>query len=222
VLLLRPHAAHPNASMAAITMRKTMLSMWKNISLAHPIPPQHSFHTCNATADMRIKTLCETNRLTEAVDTFKHLLSDKSESTPSLITCNLLLSSLVRRHRHESALSVYRLIVEADIVPDLITLNIVINCHCQTGRMDYAFQVFEGMEAHGYVPDVITFCTLIKGFCRLGKIEDAVKLFKQMVGKRQVPNLITYNTLIDGLCKTGKTHEAFGLLAVMLQKGHEP
>lgn len=78
---------------------------------------------------MRIKTLCHANGLQEAVDTFKHLLSAESKSTPSLMTCNLLLSTLVQQSRHESMLFIYRLMGEKDIVPDLITLNIIINSH---------------------------------------------------------------------------------------------
>jgi pentatricopeptide repeat protein len=182
----------------------------------------NSFHTFNATADMLIRTFCQTDMITEATETFKHLLSFRSKSIPTLSTCNILLSSLVRWNWYVLALSVYVHMIETGIRPNLITFSIVINCNCETGRMDYAFKVFEGMETHGYIPDVIVFSTLIKGLCREGRMEDAVKLFKQMVDKQQVRNTFTYSTLIDRFCKTGKTHEAFGFLAVMLQKCHEP
>jgi pentatricopeptide repeat protein len=138
----------------------TLLPHFKKNSVGDTIS-RHSFHTLNAPADKRIKTFCQTKRLIEAMYTFKHMLSTKSN--PTLSTYNLLSSILVQRNRHQSALSIYNHMVEADILPDLITLNIVINCHCEIGRMDYAFQVFEGMEAHGYIPSVIAFNTLIKG-----------------------------------------------------------
>jgi pentatricopeptide repeat protein len=115
----------------------------------------------NAPTDTQIKTFFQTNKLIEVVDTFKHMLSTKSNST--LSTYNLFSSILTWQNRHQSTLFVYRLMIEANILPHLVTLNIVINCHCETCRMYYTFQLFEGMEAHGYIPNVITFNTLIKG-----------------------------------------------------------
>lgn len=96
---------NPMAMMAPA--RRSMLCIWGRKN------SQRSFHTLNTSGDSHIKTLCQTNRLTEAVETFSHLLSAKSN--PTITTCNLLLSSLVRRNRHQSALRVYRLMVEADI-----------------------------------------------------------------------------------------------------------
>eukprot|EP00253_Pinus_taeda_P021539 PITA_21539 len=80
--------------MGATTTRNAMLSLCNNNLSIHWL----SFRTLNATADTHIITLCCTNRLQVALDTFNHLL----------ITYNLLLCSLVRRDQHESALSVNR------------------------------------------------------------------------------------------------------------------
>ena len=195
----------------AVTARRTKLSV-----------AQRSFHTFNATADARIKTLCQTNRLQVAVEAFKHLLSAKSKSIPSLVTCILLLSSLVRWNQYASALSEYRLMVKGDIFLDLITLNVVINCHCQTGRMDYAFRVFDGMEAHGYLPNVVTFSTVIKGLHRKGKFHEAFGLLSIMLQNGHKPNTITFNILMDQLCKDGKLQEAMELLVQMSNEGSNP
>jgi len=184
-------------NMVPTTMRKVVLSLRnKNISI-HRL----SFYSLSAIIEKHIKTLCHIKRLQEALNTFKHLLSHKSTPIPSLITYNLLLSSLVRQNQYKYALSIYKIMIETNIIPDLITLNIIIICHYQIGRLDYALKVFEGMEEHGYLPNVVSFTTLIKGHCKKFRVEDAIKVFNQQRMKQQAPSIVTYNTLIDGLYK---------------------
>lgn len=127
-------------------------------------------------------------RLSKAVETFKYLLLARSRSIPSLNTCNLLLSSLVRRIRYESAFFVYRLVTDAEIIPDLIILNCELYI-VTVNQLDHlCIQSVWRMETRGYIPNNVTF----KGLCRMGRMEDSLKHFNQMVSKHQDPDLLTH------------------------------
>ncbi|KAJ6414104.1 hypothetical protein OIU84_006843 [Salix udensis] len=149
----------------------------------------------------------------------------------SLISCNPLLSGLVKETENGDVEFVYREMIKRKIELNVISFNIVVNGLCKIGKLNRAGDVIEDMKVWGVLPNVITYNSLIDGYCkmgRIGKMYKADSILKEMIAKGICPNeglrpnVVTYNTLINGLCSDGKVDEAVALRDQMVISDLEP
>ncbi|KAJ6995869.1 hypothetical protein NC653_012673 [Populus alba x Populus x berolinensis] len=143
----------------------------------------------------------------------------------SLISCNPLLSGLVKESENGDMEFVYREMIKRKIELNVISFNIVVNGLCKVGKLNRAGDVIEDMKVRGVSPNVITYNTLIDGYCKMGRIGKMYKadaILKEMVAKGICPNEVTYNILIDGFCKDENVSGAMRVFGEMQRQSLRP
>ncbi|KAL6227057.1 hypothetical protein ACLB2K_001016 [Fragaria x ananassa] len=161
----------------------------------------------------------------------------------STLSCNALLSALVKENEFGYVEFVYKEMIRRRIAADLYSFNIVINGLCKVGKLNKAKDVMDDMKAWGVAPNVVTYNTIIGGYYKLGglgkmhkadamlkemvlmpydDVAAAFKVFEEMRREGLKPNVVTYNSLINGLCCDGRLEEACGLRDEMLGLGLKP
>ncbi|GLT96375.1 hypothetical protein SLE2022_140000 [Rubroshorea leprosula] len=143
----------------------------------------------------------------------------------SVLSCNPLLSALVKESEVGDMEYVYKEMIRRRIEGNVISFNIVINGLCKVGKLNRASDLIEDMKAWGISPTVITYNTLIDGYCkkgRIGKMYKADVVLKKMIASNVRPNEITFNILIDGYCKDGSISSAMKVFGEMRNQGLKP
>ncbi|KAK8689334.1 hypothetical protein V6N13_088055 [Hibiscus sabdariffa] len=95
----------------------------------------------------------------------------------SVMSCNPLLSALVKNEKIEHMEYVYKEMIRRRIEVNVISFNTVINGLCKVGKLNKASDAVQDMKAWGILPDVITYNTLIGGYCKKACAMEGVKLY---------------------------------------------
>ncbi|KAG2277870.1 hypothetical protein Bca52824_060425 [Brassica carinata] len=175
----------------------------------------------NVTTDIAARSLCESDRVSDAKDLVMEL--SEKHSPPDMFTYNYLLKQLCK---FESLNAVYefrdKMKKSFNVKPDLVSYTILIDHVCNSKNLREAMKLVSDLGADGFKPDCFVYNTIMKGFCTLSKGSEAVGVFKKMKEEGVEPDRITYNTLIFGLSKSGRIEEARKYLQVMDEAGYEP
>ncbi|CAF2038322.1 BnaA09g09230D [Brassica napus] len=175
----------------------------------------------NVTTDIAARSLCESDRITDAKDLVMEL--SEKHSPPDMFTYNYLLKQLCK---YESLNAVYefrdKMKESFNVKPDLVSYTILIDHVCNSKNLREAMKLVSDLGVDGFKPDCFVYNTIMKGFCTLSKGSEAVGVFKKMKEDGVEPDRITYNTLIFGLSKSGRIEEARKYLQTMDEAGYEP
>ncbi|ESQ50721.1 hypothetical protein EUTSA_v10022683mg [Eutrema salsugineum] len=173
------------------------------------------------TTDIAVRSLCESGRISEAMDLIKEL--SKNHSPPDTYTYNFLLKHLCKCGSLDV---VYEFIDEMketfEVKPDLVSYTILIDNVCNSKNLREAMRLVSALGDAGFKPDCFLYNTIMKGFCTLSKGSEAIIVYKKMKEEGVEPDRITYNTLIFGLSKSGRVEEARKYLQTMVEAGYEP
>ncbi|KAL0387349.1 UNVERIFIED_CONTAM: Pentatricopeptide repeat-containing protein [Sesamum radiatum] len=175
---------------------------------------------CNVVFDMLILVCVNNGKLELALECFRR--AGDYGFKLSVVSCNSLLSALVREGRIGNVEFVYKEMIRRRVEFNLITFNTVINGLCKAGRLNKAGDIVEDMKGYGIVPSVVTYNALIDGYCKRGgpgRMYKADALLKEMVESGVFPNVITYNVLIDGFCKDVNVAASIRLFNEMKEQG---
>ncbi|XP_057833079.2 pentatricopeptide repeat-containing protein At4g26680, mitochondrial [Cryptomeria japonica] len=167
--------------------------------------------------DLLYKSYLSSGMVKEALEAFHQLKIHGY--LPTVLSCNKILSGLVKLNCLEHAWKFYREMIHYEISPSRYTLNIMINSLCKWGEIEKAMDYFSRIVANGFVPDIVTFNPLIEGHCSKGNVKEALTLFNVMYRKGLKPDAITCIALITGYCKAKQFHEARRLLKKMPSMG---
>ncbi|KAK4379169.1 hypothetical protein RND71_001031 [Anisodus tanguticus] len=149
---------------------------------------------------------------------------NKSNITPSVFTCNILLSVLCKKGDINSAIKVLdEMPVMGMLIPGIV-LNVVsyttvLGCYVLLGDLVGVKRMFDD---RGWLPDATTYTILMHGFVKKGKFIDAVKIMDEMEENGVGPNEVTYGIMIEAFCKEKKSGEAVNLLNDMLDNRYVP
>ncbi|KAJ4879509.1 putative pentatricopeptide repeat-containing protein [Raphanus sativus] len=204
-----------------------------------------SFRFSPTVFDMVLKVYAEKGLVKEALHVFDNMGGRGLGRVPSLLSCNSLLSCLVRKGESFVALRVYDQMRSLGVSPDVFTCSIVVNAYCREGEVERAMEFAEEMEmnvvtfnslVNGYAVsgdlegvarvlglmsergvsrNVVTYTSLIKCYCKKGLMEEAEKVFESVEEADQP----VYGVLIDGYCRSGKVSDAVRVHDEMLRKG---
>ncbi|KAJ4732790.1 Pentatricopeptide repeat (PPR) superfamily protein [Rhynchospora pubera] len=172
-----------------------------------------------------VKKRCRSGDFTfpQALDFFHDLLHFR-DPPPSIITFNILFTSMVRMgnlsSHYPTILSLFNRLARPHppaISPDACTYCICIDCCTRVNQVDLGFVLLGRFLKDKRAPDPMVFNPLLKGLCRNNRIaEAAAMLFDKMPNLGCPPDLISYTTLIKGYSSAGKTSSATELLQKMI------
>ncbi|PKI32019.1 hypothetical protein CRG98_047582, partial [Punica granatum] len=166
----------------------------------------HAISTCcdslcnkSIVADMLVLSYVKNMKTRQGLEAFKR--AGDYGFKLSVLSCNPLLSNLVKERSIGDVECVYKELVRRRFDFNVITFNTVISGLCKVGRLNKAFDVMEEMKAWGLLPNVTTYNTLIDGYCKMGgpgKMYKVDGIVKEMTRNGVSPNVVTYNTMIHG------------------------
>ncbi|PQQ20567.1 putative pentatricopeptide repeat-containing protein [Prunus yedoensis var. nudiflora] len=163
--------------------------------------------------DMILKVFAEKGMTKYALHVFDNM--GKCGRSPSLRSCNSLLSNLVRNGQSHTALLVYEQIIRFGIVPDVYTCSIMVTAYCKEGRLSRALEFVKEMESSGCELNVVTYNSLIDGYVSVGDVKGAQLVLGLMSERGIMRNVVSYTLLIKGYCKQCKMEEAEKVLRGM-------
>ncbi|KAL9255649.1 Pentatricopeptide repeat-containing protein [Drosera capensis] len=192
----------------------------------------YSYRVANSTPnvfDSLFKTYAWFKRFRNVTDTFR-LMKDHG-FLPTVESCNVSLSLLLRLNRADIALAFYGELRRCKISPSVFTLNM-------KGLLTAAEMLKSSMERDGLQADretvrweigstrrclerlkadMVTYNALIMGLCKGGKTEKAAFLCKKMDEEKLFPNSSTFSALIHGQCLRKNSERAFQLYKIMIR-----
>ncbi|KAG2319707.1 hypothetical protein Bca52824_012920 [Brassica carinata] len=163
-----------------------------------------SFHFSPTVFDMVLRVYAEKGLVKEALHVFDNMGRGLGR-VPSLLSCNSLLSCLVRKGENFVALHVYDQMVSLGVSPDVFTCSIVVNAYCRNGEVEKAMEFAEEMEME---LNVVTFNSLVNGYAMIGDLEGVTRVLGLMSERGVSRNVVTYTSLIKCYCKKGLMEEA--------------
>ncbi|KAK7258017.1 hypothetical protein RIF29_32394 [Crotalaria pallida] len=140
-------------------------------------------------------------------------------------TYNLVIYALCKECRLVEAISVFYMMLKAEIFPNVVSFNMIIDGACKIGDLDLALKLTKKMTlmSGNYVwPNSITYNCVINGFCKNGRLLLAEEMLHEMVKAGFKPNVRSYATLIDGYARWGSLEEALRLCDEMVERGLVP
>ncbi|CAG7887061.1 unnamed protein product, partial [Brassica rapa] len=88
------------------------------------------------------------------------------------MTCNVLLTSLVRAKEFRKCCEVFEVVCKG-VSPYVYLFTKVINAFCKRGRVEEGIELLVKMEEAGVVPNVVTYNTVIDGLGVIGRYDEA-------------------------------------------------
>ncbi|CAM8978296.1 unnamed protein product [Rhodiola kirilowii] len=177
------------------------------------------------------KALCDTCIGAYAQMGMPHLAAQifnkmkRSSQKPKVLTCNMLLNSLVKDTSSHSILfsrKVFDDAVKLGVVPDVSSFNILIYGYCLESRFKEARDVLRLMASFEVQPDNVTYNTILDALFKKGKLNEATDILRDMKDRGLSPNRITFNILVSGYCKMGQLNEVEKLIELMTMNGLLP
>ncbi|KAJ0247793.1 putative pentatricopeptide repeat-containing protein [Hirschfeldia incana] len=160
-----------------------------------------SFRFSPTVFDMVLKVYAEKGLVKEAL----HVFDNMGGRVPSLLSCNSLLSCLVKKGECFVALRVYDQMVSLGVSPDVFTCSIVVNAYCKSGEVERGVEFAERMEME---MNVVTFNSLVNGYAVSGDVEGVRRVLGMMSERGVCWNVVTYTLLIKCYCRKGLMEEA--------------
>ncbi|WZZ80594.1 hypothetical protein YC2023_101166 [Brassica napus] len=166
-----------------------------------------SFHFSPTVFDMVLKVYAEKSLVKEALHVFDNIGS--VGRVPSLLSCNSLLSNLVKKGEYFVALLVYDQMVSLGVSPDVFTCGIVVNAYCRNGEVEKGVEFAKEMESEfGLEMNVVVYNSLVNGYAMIGDVEGVRRVLGLMSDKGVIKNVVTYTSLVKCYCKKGLMEEA--------------
>ncbi|CAL5324209.1 unnamed protein product [Camellia sinensis] len=207
-VLLSQSCKSPNPTLSSV--RKTLNLMVTD-----------GFHPDKVTTDIAVRTLCNADRIDDAVELVKEFCL--KHSPPDTYTYNLLIKHLCRTRTLNTVNNFITEMRESfEIKPDLVSYTILIDNVCNRKNLREATRLLELLTDDGFKPDRYVYNTIMKGYCMLSQGSEVLWVYKKMKEDGVEPDMVTYNTLIFGLSKSGRVKEARKFLGVMAETGHFP
>lgn len=182
-----------------------------------------TYETCSSSVkvfDLLIHIYLQTRMIQHGVDVF--FLIRRHGLTPSLRSCNNLLSGLLKSKTISLVWRIYEEMLLGGIKPDVYTFSTMINACCKEGKIEEAMDIFVKMEKSGCSPTVVTYNILIDGLCKKNCLDQAFDYKEKMCSRGFTPNVVTYSVLINGLCKARELEKASSLVQEMSGNGLMP
>ncbi|CAG8560295.1 8286_t:CDS:1, partial [Scutellospora calospora] len=150
----------------------------------------------------------------------------KQNILPNTITYNIMIKAISKLSKSDTAMAIYREMVERNIKRDEKTFTMLF-CVCSVRRnVPQAHQFYKFMFNEGLQPDVYTYNAYINVIARnakdLKELQKAIDVITQMKEKGVKPTLVTYNILIKALQAMGKRTDALHLFNQMELEGIKP
>ncbi|XP_062226558.1 pentatricopeptide repeat-containing protein At3g26782, mitochondrial-like [Phragmites australis] len=125
-----------------------------------------------------------------------HSLCMKSGQIQAVVVSNSLISMYAKCGNLQSAESIFRFMVERDIV----SWTSMITVYSQVGNITKAREFFDGMPTR----NVITWNAMLGAYIQHGAEEDGLKMYSTMLSEKDVkPDWVTYVTLFRGCANVG-------------------
>ncbi|KAJ6843728.1 pentatricopeptide repeat-containing protein-like, mitochondrial [Iris pallida] len=133
----------------------------------------------------------------------------------NVVTWTSLIGAYVRHGQLESALSLFRAMLDSGIRPNRPTFLSVIPCVSDAKLADDLCRLIsdEGLDGDGYLRNAV-----VRMYMRCGKIDYARKLFDSMEEK----DLVTWSLMVDGYGRADMYFEALELFREMKVRGIFP
>lgn len=130
---------------------------------------------------------------------------------PSLLVCNLLLSSLLRSDQEEVAWDLLEKMQSLKMV-NASTISLFINYYCRKRIPGCGWKLLIDMRSFGIEPDVVSFTILIDSLCKMSHRREATLILFKMIGFGISPDAVSLSCIVDSYCKSEKRDEILRFL----------
>ncbi|KAJ4982144.1 hypothetical protein NE237_032981 [Protea cynaroides] len=143
--------------------------------------------------------------------------------TPSVITYNVMLGSLVKEGSDFlSVLFLYKEMVKDGIVPNVDTLNYLLEALFRANRIASAIDQFRRMSMKGCSPNSRTFEIMITSLCARNQVDESILLLNEMLEQRSIGDKKFYDVTIPLFCRVNRPDQGIRLLRMMRSSGFLP
>lgn len=200
-----PTAAHLNAVLGPLLLRRKMARLVPSILAAHPSVPRDA-----STDSILAKSLC----LTSGTDSALHLLqAPPSGAPPSVQLFTTLIDSFYKQRLPDRAEELWRAMVQNHgIAPDAAAYNTRIIYKSANGTVDEVQELIRVMrEDAGLAPDVVSYNALIRAMAWHKRVDEAIDIYSSLKAgevKGVSPNCATYTSVVAALCAAERWSEA--------------
>ncbi|XP_062215205.1 small ribosomal subunit protein mL103 (rPPR7)-like [Phragmites australis] len=200
-----PTAAHLNAVLGPLLLRRRLAGLVPSILAAHPSAPRDAI-----TDSILAKSLC----IISGADSALHLLREPSSgAAPSLQLFTAIIDSFYKQRLPHRAEELWRSMVDDHgITPDAAAYNARITYKSTNGTVEEVRELIHIMrEETGLRPDVITYNALMRAMVRHGRVDEALEVYRSLEKGEEVevvPDCGTYTCVVSALCGAGRWSEA--------------
>merc|ERR1719161_2397026 len=163
-----------------------------------------------------LKACLQRKELQRAMELYEEM--DRSESSCSLTTYNMLIDAFARAGNMDRVARLFRDMHQKNINPDIVTYSTVIKGYCVKGDLEPALQLFSLMRKRGIKPDAILFNSILDGCAHKQMRTLTEQVLADMEEEGVSPSNFTLSILVKLYGRCGDVEEAFDVVEAFPKK----
>lgn len=154
-----------------------------------------------------LKACLQRKELQRAMELYEEM--DRSESSCSLTTYNMLIDAFARAGNMDRVARLFKDMYQKNINPDIVTYSTVIKGYCVKGDLEPALQLFSLMRKRGIKPDAILFNSILDGCAHKQMRTLTEQVLGDMEEEGVKPSNFTLSILVKLYGRCGDLEKAF-------------
>ncbi|KAL7107420.1 hypothetical protein ACP275_06G053100 [Erythranthe tilingii] len=144
-----------------------------------------------------------------------HHLFDRIPN-PNIFLWNILIRGYAWNGPYEAAISLYRQLLDQELVPDKFTFPFALKACSALSEIDVGREIHERVRKTGWETDVFVAAALVDMYAKCGCVSESRQVFDKIADK----DVVLWNSMLAAYSQNGHPEECLKLCSEMASRGY--